>query len=384
MIPHRATAVVPSFASETVSRRAPSSGGAAFFRHMTCVRSLSLGAVLAGMAAFLVGLAVPSASAAVDVAAANRPPARATPTGLQIGGVSYVDARPWFARLGYKADFDPDRKTLTLTSSAGRIVLKGDSREATLHGLRVFLGDAVVVRKTTLYVSDIDLERFVAPILRPAQLPARPLRTIVLDPGHGGSDTGTRNKTAKLDEKVFTLDVAKRLERLLAGSGWRVILTRGDDRFIPLPERAEIANKAGADLFVSIHFNAVANNPAVKGTETYVLTPRFQRSTSSSSSSAEDKIEQTGNRHDKWSAVLGAHMHRELLGKLKSEDRGYKRARFAVLRLVDCPAVLVEAGYLSNDAEARKLATEAYRADIAEALAAGIHAYAAALASASK
>jgi N-acetylmuramoyl-L-alanine amidase len=210
------------------------------------------------------------------------------------------------------------------------------------------------------------------------------LRTIVIDPGHGGNDTGTQNKGGKLDEKVFTLDVAKRLQRLLGDSGWKVVLTRDDDRFVSLPARAEIANKAKADLFISIHFNAVANNPSVKGTETYVLTPRFQRSTSSALPTPEDKVEQVGNRHDAWSAVLGAQMHRHLLGKLKTEDRGYKRARFAVLRLVDCPSVLVEAGYLSNGAEARKLASESYRGDIAEALATAIQGYAAALDTAAK
>ena len=75
-------------------------------------------------------------------------------------------------------------------------------------------------------------------------------------------------------------------------------------------------------------------------------------------------------------------MHRRLLARLKTEDHGFKRARFAVLRLVDCPSVLVEAGYLSNDAEARKIASDEYRGDIAEALAAAVDAYAASLASA--
>jgi N-acetylmuramoyl-L-alanine amidase len=317
--------------------------------------------------------------------ASNRPATR--PSGgspVKIKGVSYTEARAWFARLGYKAAYDTDKKTLTLSSGAGRIVLELDSREISLHGLRVFLGEPVLVHKGAIHVATIDLDRFIGPILRPAQVPARPLRTIVIDPGHGGNDTGTQNKPGKLDEKVFTLDVAKRLQRLLGDSGWKVVLTRNDDRFVALPARAEIANKANADLFISIHFNAVANNPTVKGTETYVLTPRFQRSTSSALPTVEDKVEQVGNRHDAWSAVLGVQMHRQLLGKLKSEDRGFKRARFAVLRLVDCPAVLVEAGYLSNAAEARKLASESYRGDIAEALALAIRGYAAALDTAAK
>lgn len=339
------------------------------------------------LALALASSACPPALASGPLVLAGRiAPRTSAPAVAKIGGVSYTDARAWFAKLGYKSSIDPDKHVLTLSSAAGRIVLEGESREAELHGLRVFLGEPALWRKNVFYVASTDLDRFIGPILRPGQLAARPLRTIVIDPGHGGQDTGTQNKAGKLDEKTFTLDVARKLQRLLAASdpSWRVLLTRSDDRFIALPERAEFANKAGADLFVSIHFNSVANNPAVRGTETYVLTPRYQRSTSSALRSAEDKADNPGNRHDPWSAVLGAHMHRQLLGKLRTEDRGYKRARFAVLRLVDCPAVLVEAGYLSSDAEARKIATEAYRGDIAEAVAAGVQAYAASLASARK
>ena len=339
-----------------------------------------------GIAAAALWLGAPVAGAAGPLAG-NRPSARgATTTAavVKIDGVSYTEARTWFGRLGYKAAYDAEKKALTFSSAAGRIVFEVDSREASLNGFRIFLGEPVAQRKGAIYVATIDLERFIGPILRPSQLASRSLRTIVIDPGHGGTDTGTQNKKARLYEKNYPLDVATRLQRLLADSGWKVILTRTDDRFVALPDRAEIANNAKADLFVSIHFNSVANNPSVRGTETYVLTPRFQRSTSSALPAPEDKVEQVGNRHDPWSAVLGAQMHRQLLGKLKSEDRGYKHARFAVLRLVDCPGVLVEAGYLSNDAEARKLNTEAYRGDIAEALAAGIQGYAAALATAGK
>jgi N-acetylmuramoyl-L-alanine amidase len=330
---------------------------------------------------FVLASAAPAAlaSAGARPAAAPRPAAPAT---ARIGGVSYTEARAWFARLGYQASFDADARALTLQAAAGQIVLTADSREASVHGLRIFLGEAPLLHKGALYAATIDLDRFLGPILRPAQLGRRPLRTIVLDPGHGGQDSGTRNAARKLDEKVFTLDVARRVQKLLAEAdpSWRVLLTREDDRFVALPARAEFANRADADLFVSIHFNAVANNADVRGTETYVLTPRFQRSTSSAVRDPEDAVAQVGNRHDSRSAVLGALLHRQLLHSLKTEDRGYKRARFAVLRLVDCPSVLLEAGYLSNDAEARRIANPAFRGDIAEAIAAGIQAYAAALA----
>lgn len=302
------------------------------------------------------------------------------PAKVTLGGISYTDAKTYFSRLGYKSAWNAETQVLSLTSgTSSALVFKRDTREATLNGLRVFLGEAPVLHKNALYVPTIDLERFLLPILRPERSAPRPLRVIVIDAGHGGNDSGTRSADKTLDEKKFTLDVARRLQRLLAGGDWRVVMTRTDDRYIALPERAELANAAKADLFISIHFNAVANNAAVRGTETYVLTPRFQRSTSSSAATPDDKVNQPGNRHDAWSAVLGYHMHRNLLAKLNTEDRGYKRARFAVLRLVDCPAVLVEAGYLSNAGEARRIANASFRGDIAEALATAVNAYAASL-----
>lgn len=304
-----------------------------------------------------------------------REPLPPPPKPVMLGGVSYTDAKTYFAHLGYKSAFETTNQTLTLTAPASELVIRSDSREARLNGLRVFLGEPALSQQGELHVATLDLSRFLLPILRPVRFEPRRLRTIVIDAGHGGNDSGTQNKKHKLDEKVFALDVAQRLERLLAGERWRVLMTRTDDRFVALADRAEFANQAGADLFLSIHFNAVANNESVRGTETYVLTPQFQRSTSSLKASSEDKIAQPGNAHDAWSAVLGYHVHRQLLSALKTEDRGFKRARFAVLRLVDCPAVLVEAGYLSNNDEAKRIADKAYRAEIAAALYTAVQAY---------
>ncbi len=315
------------------------------------------------------------------------PPAPAAPGAsehgqIDVDGRTRVAAKPWFTSLGYtpvKDDAD-EAVRLTLRGPEGRIVLRADSREIEFAGRRVFLGDAILARAGTLYLSRIDAERALLPLLRPDRLPARPpVRTVVLDAGHGGQDSGTVNTTLRLQEKNFALDVALRLRRQLADTGWQVVMTREEDRFVPLRERAEIANRADADVLVSIHFNAVAGNAAVRGTETFVLTPRHQRSTSSAVSSPEDDAEQPGNAHDHWSQVLGWQLHRRLLNKLGTDDRGLKRARFAVLRYADCPAVLVEAGYLSNDSEARRIADANFRGDIAEALAAGLQAYAAIL-----
>lgn len=359
----------------TLKRRGPFQRSAAFSR----AAERALLAILAvGVVAISATVSAPTAQGAVQNhgMAATPAPTKA----VRISGVDYMDAKTWLTRLGYKVSYDPGKQVLTATSSAGRLQVTGDSREASIFGARVFLGEPATVHKGALMISVIDVERFLKPLLRPSGLSKQTLRTIVIDAGHGGNDSGTQNKPGKIDEKAMTLDVAKRLQRMLTASGYRVVMTRTDDRFVELPARAEIANKAKADLFISIHFNAVASGAAVRGTETYVLTPQFQRSTSSSTNSPSDKVANPGNKYDSWSAVLGWQMHRRLLDKLKSDDRGFKRARFAVLRLVDCPAVLLEAGYLSNDAEAKRIATPAYRGDIAEAIAAGVEAYAAAVA----
>jgi N-acetylmuramoyl-L-alanine amidase len=363
--------------SDPVLRRAPLLRFAAFFR--PAHRCWLVGALLVAA-----GFGLWPEAPAVQAADAPGPPAKNQPKPLppatvKLGGVAYTEARAYFARLGYKAEYAAQTWSLTLTQGAGaatsELVFTADKREARINGLRIFLGEPAILHKNELFVATLDLERFLLPILRPARFTPRPLHTIVIDAGHGGNDTGTQNKSHKLSEKIFTLDVAQRLQRLLGEGRWRVLQTRSDDHFVELPDRAAFANEAKADLFISIHFNAVANNAAVHGTETYVLTPQFQRSTSSSKAMPEDKVAYPGNRHDAWNAVLGYHMHRQLLSKLKSEDRGYKHARFAVLRMVDCPAVLVEAGYLSNDDEAKKIAAETYRSDIAEALYAAILAY---------
>lgn len=298
---------------------------------------------------------------------------------VTLAGTNYLDASAFLARYGLTGEWVEKDRRMRFESAWTKLELELDKREAAFNGIRLFLGDAVLARERAIHLSRLDAEWLLAPLLRPATFAgqARPVRTIVIDAGHGGQDTGTRNPRLKLDEKGFALDVAQRLAALLTKEGYRVVMTRDDDTFVPLAERAEIAKRAGADLFVSIHFNAVASAPAVRGTETYIVTPQFQRSTDSTGPSDSDKQRQPGNSHDPWNTVLGYQVHRQLLAKLGTFDRGLKRARFAVLRLAECPAVLVEAGYLSNDAEAEKIATPAYRTAIAEAVADGIASYAA-------
>lgn len=326
-----------------------------------------------------------------SLAAATRTsPSRPAAT-VRLGGVEYVDAVAFGMRFGLKAELSAGARKLVLKSKWTTLEFEADTRECAVNGLRVFLGEAARDYKGGLYLSQIDAERFIGPMLLPGlnQSAVPPLRIIMLDPGHGGIDPGMQNKRLELNEKTLALDTAQRLKALLEAQGYKVFLTRTSDRHLSknkredLQMRAEMAQRAGADLFISIHFNSVASKAdTVTGVETFTMTPRYQYSTGGTSDDRDDdevKQANPGNRNDAWNSLLGYTFHRELLGSLGASDRGLKHARFAVLRLVSCPAVLVESGYLSNDTEAKKIGTPAYRQKIADAIASGVRVYANAL-----
>jgi N-acetylmuramoyl-L-alanine amidase len=278
----------------------------------------------------------------------------------------------------------------TLADARGvRFRFEANQRDFYLDGVRVFLGRPVLFHRGGLWVTKLDVIKTIAPLFRPddhlAHLPARPPRVIVLDAGHGGNDPGKQNLKLKLDEKDLTLDVVLRLRKLLEVRGYTVRLTRDQDERLAneqradLERRAAVSREARADLFLSIHFNAVGPKDAarVTGTETYVLTPQYQWSSTDNSGDALTNIAFPSNRFDTANVVLGYQMHRAMRGGLKTPDRGFKRGRLRVLCFPDCPAALLEAAYLSNDAEAARIGTPEFRQQIAESIAQGVDDYAA-------
>jgi N-acetylmuramoyl-L-alanine amidase len=330
---------------------------------------------------------------AVTRSAPLRPPGKPVSGGssaagvVKLGGVDYVDAADFGKKFGLKAAWIKAGDRLALRSENIRIELEHDSREISFNGIRVFMGEGARIHRRTLRISKIDAERLLTPLLRPASVPGSvpSLQVIALDAGHGGRDPGKENKKLRVNEKTFTLDVVRRAEKLLTQQGYKVLLTRKSDTYVELGDRPAAATRAGADLFISVHFNAVASNvERVSGTETYTMTPQYQRSAGDSDRDSMDGIANPGNANDHWNALLGYHMQRAMLADLKTSDRGLKRGRLAVLRLATCPAVLVEAGFLSNTAEAKKISTPEYRQKIADAIADGVRAYASALAAARK
>ncbi len=312
---------------------------------------------------------------------------------VRIGRVEYVRATDVAARLGLKVRYE-GAKRLLLSDGAHHLEVPApgatDLKEISLDGLKIFLGDPTVVRAGQLYFSRIDFEHRLLPLLRPAASPPPPsVHVIAIDPGHGGSDNGTQNPRLHLMEKTFTLDVGLRLRKLLEAQGYQVVMTRtNDSRFandpkVDLPLRAEFANTKHADLFLSIHFNAggTASDVSSHGTEVYTFPPEHQRATASWGSGVDDGELGLASvvRFNAWSVLFAHAMHEELHRRLGTEDRGERLRHLGVLRPLNCPGILVESAFLTNDAEGRRVATPAFRQEMAEAMLAGIHAYVAAI-----
>ncbi len=335
----------------------------------------------------------PAAPTPVRVAAARPAAAPAPPwPTTRLHAAEYVDVRDLAARYGLKAAWAAPGLAMTLSDASGvRLSFESRQRDFYLDGLRIFLGEPALPDRGTLWIDRLDVSKLVAPLFRPAdrpdELPPGPPRTIVLDPGHGGSDPGKENRRVGLAEKAATLDVALRLQKLLAAQGWRVLLTRTEDRELSPSKKADLqlrddfANRHQADLFLSIHFNSVEHETErVTGVEVYTMTPRFMFSAGEEHGDVMTGVAYPGNRHDDANLLFGACLHRAMHAALRTPDRGFKRGRLAVLRMLDCPGALVECAYLSNDAEARRVATPEFREQIARGLAEGVQAYAATLA----
>jgi N-acetylmuramoyl-L-alanine amidase len=239
-----------------------------------------------------------------------------------------------------------------------------------------------------------------APPQAPVDAAVFPLavRRVVLDPGHGGESLGTRAPLGPqgLAEKDLTLDIARRVERLLEDDAFEVVLTRAGDHTVSLRERAELANQAKGDVFVSIHVNWIETRET-RGVETYFVGPTDDpfvtrlaaaenRGSGYSLADLRPLLDRlyAGVRQDnsrRLAEVVQQSLYRSL-GKVNPQlgDRGIKSAPFLVLLSTEMPAILAEVSCLSNEEEARLLNKPLYRQYIAKALADGVRSYADAVA----
>ncbi|HEY8670368.1 MAG TPA: N-acetylmuramoyl-L-alanine amidase, partial [Terriglobales bacterium] len=214
---------------------------------------------------------------------------------------------------------------------------------------------------------------------------------IVIDPGHGGHDTGTIGPNGLL-EKDLVLDVSRRLGRMLeARLGAQVVFTRRDDTFIPLSTRTSIANQEQADLFVSVHANSSHDHDA-RGVETYYLnftsSPEALEVAARENAASDQDIHQLQDLVKKialkekieesreFASDVQQSLHSSLAAKTSGmRDRGVKKAPFVVLIGANMPSILAEISFISNPGDEKRLKTPEYRQRIAESLYRGISRY---------
>lgn len=197
------------------------------------------------------------------------------------------------------------------------------------------------------------------PLATPSSKPPKKEQIhIVLDAGHGGKDKGTFSEKNKYEEKERTLKTTKIVKSYLEDLGYQITMTRNSDVFISLPKRAEIANATAADLFVSIHYNH-SENSDVDGVEIFYY--KDEKNPFSPRILASKK--------------LGELVLARILKHTGANTRGVKKANFAVVRETKMPAILIEAGFLSNAKERERIQEESYLCYMGWAIARGIDSY---------
>ena len=261
-----------------------------------------------------------------------------------------------------------------MEAGMGAFTIGTGMQAAHWNGLELFLGFAPRVIQGHPCVHILDLEKNFAPLISRAtnSMPAN--RVVVIDPGHGGMDTGAQSIYGGYFEKDLTLDLARRLGALLAAEGWTVFLTRTNDVAMAVSNRVAFAEQHRAAFFLSLHFNSLAKDQKEAGLETYCLTPAGMPSNFNRDYRDDPELVYPNNSFDAQNIEYAVSLHRALLSVNGNKDRGVRRARFlGVLQRQHRPAVLVEGGYISNPAEARKIAEPAYRQRMAEAMAGALN-----------
>ena len=289
-------------------------------------------------------------------------------------GANYVDLRDWAEAKHFGMTWNQKEMSAEVTNRWAKVSFSIDSKRATVNGVTVWLSHATAAIRGVVYVADRDLTGSINPLLFPVKSPANEkIRIIALSAGHGGKDPG--NQAGLHQEKQYTWLLAKEVERVLEGAGMKVVQVRGSDQFVDPEDHAKIANKKGAHLFVSLHYNSVsaaAANPSPKGVQTYCLTPAGETPTNGGHAPSQAS---PGNRFERRSILLAYQIQKSMIHSLDAPDLGVRRAGFMVLRKAEMPGVLVEAGFMSNPEEAKKIYDSKYRHEMAQAIVDGILAY---------
>jgi N-acetylmuramoyl-L-alanine amidase len=371
---------------------------AGFSRRPSPPALAALGLFLAGLLLTLLPAGAPRAAAGeaadlspwIEVRVPGRAPVMLA-TRLIEGG-RYVSSIDLLSALGLEGEWHPREGALDARVGRMALRLRAGSRSIEYGNRKLRLARAPVRAGSVLLVP----EEFIGP-LRAAFIENAPptsdalpegtaLRTVIIDPGHGGDDLGAESPGGLL-EKDVALAVGLRLAgKLRTRLGCRVVLTRETDRAVSLPERSALATREEGDLFISIHANA-SPAPSARGYETFILSETASDAEAGRLAALENAAGPEGSgavptsflqdtlqglmqaESMEESARFAALVQSKLGGVTASKNRGVKQAPFWVLAGVEMPAVLVELGFMTNGVESRRLADPGEQGRIADALA---------------
>jgi N-acetylmuramoyl-L-alanine amidase len=286
-----------------------------------------------------------------------------------------------FTTDGSRYVFASDRLQLEITPGSPEAKINGET--VRMDGPAAWVDGALMV---PIYLAIQTLSARFPPEEGPATPPGKGRIRVVLDPGHGGIDSGAVGEK-ETEEKAVVMEIARRVKTILEKRGFEVAMTRDTDVFIPLRGRARLANRRRAEIFVSIHANA-AYNQVAEGVETFYYAPAFDFLSQSLAilenavlklEAGKENGEGDGNGEDGAipgrmlkSVRLAQRIQNRLVDATEGPDRGVKGAEFYVLKYTRMPSILVETGFLSNKLENGLLQDAAYRVRVAESIAAGI------------
>lgn len=263
---------------------------------------------------------------------------------------------------------------VTISDGTNCVAFRPGYRKIAVNGVAAWLnGETQGNFAKVMTMEREDVEKFLLPVLRGAEKKGDGKAFCVfIDPGHGGEDAGALSAYGGMAEKDIVLDLSRRIGERLESEGIAVSWSRTNDVFISLQERTRLAAETSASVFLSIHANTASGRHA-RGAETFALPLAGFDSTSRDSRTG--RHARKGNAFDGENAILGMLVHASLPKGALPKDRGFRRARFQVLRDAPCPAVLIECGFLSNESEAASLSSERFRERFAIAVVDAVKAY---------
>lgn len=310
---------------------------------------------LISLAAFLPLLGAPAPAVTADGAMWNA---------TAVGDVGYLPLEDLRSFYKFMTLTSPGDGAISIGNGTVSLVFGPDPRELRIHGCRCQLTHPAQRDSLQgLLVSKADMVKLIDPVLRPTYIAHRRLvKTVIIDPAHGGHDAGTVTPYAR--EADVALLVAHRLRTLLTERGYHVVLTQEDNRYLSDQQRVDVVGRELNPIFLSLHLNSGRSD--ISGVETYTMAPCDPSGTPL-----------PGNEYDAANAALAVALQSSLVRTTGAKDGACRRAHYSLLSSVRCPAAMVEMGYATNKEEGERLNSEEYQGKLAQALADGIDAFAA-------